>query len=524
MLVHEIIELNARKAPARTAISDDQGVSYTWAEFDRAAELMAAGLAGLGVVAGDRVGLFSKNSCAFYVAYIATNKVGASLAPINYRFSPSEIRDVIADSSPAVVLVAESELPVVRDLMDALPDVRWRSLERNVTGVDSIVRSPDAGAARPKMSVDDQAVSLMCYTGGSTGRPKGVRLTHANVLANAYNWAIHDEIRRDDVYLAAGALFHIGVAAPFAYWLAGARAVVMNFEPSRALALMEAEQVTKTVASGTIFKMLIDEQESHPRRLALRRINCGAAPVPLSLVARAQAALDCEVGQIYGQTEGCFTLTYLSPEEYRQGMSQDASSEQKRRTNSVGTAVPLTEVRIVDALSPRLEFLGSGSVGEIVARGPNVMKDYWAQPELTEQTLVDGWLRTGDLAEIDDAGYVYLRGRKKDMIITGGENVYAQEVELVLMEHTNIDEAVVIGVPNDHWGERVHAIVTATPGQVVDTEAVRDFCRTRLAGYKVPKYIEVRQSLPRLSSNKIAKSQLRAEYRGAGVAVEIGPS
>lgn len=515
MLVHEIIEINARKTPGETAISDDRGGRLSWAQFNDTAEQMASAMAAAGVRSGDTVALLARNSCEFYVVYIAASKLGAAFAPINYRFAPAEMTAVLRDSHPAMVILEDPDQDVARQVVSELPGLKWHRLDPTLpalSGRQAVNDSPRP--ATRQTPADENAVSLVCYTGGTSGRAKGVRLTHRNMLANAYNWTVHDEIRRDDVYLAAGALFHIGVAAPFAFWMAGARCVVMNFEPSRALDLMEAEGVTKAVASGTIFKMLVDEQERRPRTLSMRRIDSGAAPVSLALVERARRTLGCAVGQIYGQTECCFTLTYLYPDEYQAGMAAGATDRDMRRITSVGRAAPLNEIAIVDPISPGLEFLGIGQVGEVIARGPNVMRDYLNMPDLSAETVVDGWLRTGDIGELDDHGYLYLRGRKKDMIISGGENVYAQEVERVLMEHPAVDDVVVIGIPDDHWGEIVCAIVTRRDNSSFDQEDVRKFCRGSLAGYKVPKVIMLRDSMPRLSSNKIDKVSLRSEYLG----------
>jgi long-chain acyl-CoA synthetase len=516
MLLHEIIEVYARKTPEKTAISDDRGGRFSWVQFNDTAEQMASSMAAAGVGRGDTVALLAKNSCDFYAVYIAANKLGAAFAPINYRFAPAEATAVLRDTRPAMVILEEPDELIAQHLVAELPGLRWHRLDATLTAL-SDRQAFDNGTrpATPRALVDEDTISLICFTGGTSGRSKGVLLTHRNLLANAYNWTVHDEIKHDDVYLAAGALFHIGVAAPFAFWMAGARCVVMNFEPARALDLIEQEGITKAVASGTIFKMLVDEQERNPRRLSMRRIDAGAAPVPLALVERAGRILGCAVGQIYGQTECCFTLTYLYPDDYRAGMAVDATEQDRRRATSVGRAVPLSEVAVVDPVSPGFDFLGHGQVGEVVARGPNVMVGYLNMPDLTAQTVVDGWLRTGDMGELDEHGYLYLRGRKKDMIISGGENVYAQEVELVLINHPAIEEVVVIGIPDDHWGEVVCAIITPRDAAAFDPEDVRSFCRGLLARYKVPKLVVLRDSMPRLSSNKIDKVALRSEYVGA---------
>ena len=233
------------------------------------------------------------------------------------------------------------------------------------------------------------------------------------------------------------------------------------------------------------------------------------APVSPLLVERARAAFDCEVAQIYGQTEVTLIGTYLYPAEYAAGFAAAPGEPAARRLGSVGRAAPLVVVRVLDdGANP----LPPGEIGEIAFHGESVMLGYANKPALTAETVRDGWLRSGDVGWMDEDGFVYLVDRKKDVIISGGENVYSQEVELMLARHADISECVVIAVPDDHWGERVHALAIATPGAKPDAEAIRAFCRRNLAAYKVPKAIEFRADFPRLATGKIAKQALRDEF------------
>ena len=255
--------------------------------------------------------------------------------------------------------------------------------------------------------------------------------------------------------------------------------------------------------------MLIEAMERAPRPTKLRLMFCGGAPVSPEIVKRAAAVFRCKISQIYGQTECTLMGTYLYPRDYEAAFAAADGTPEAKRLNSVGRAAPMCLIRIVD---DAMGELPPGDVGEIVVRGDVVMRGYANMPEQTAGTLRDGWLRTGDLGYMDEDGYLYLVDRKKDMIITGGENVYSQEVELVLALHPDVNEAVVLGVPDGHWGEQVIALVVPAEAASPDADALRAFCRERVAAYKVPKRIEFRDSFPRLPTGKIAKGSLRDAF------------
>lgn len=299
-------------------------------------------------------------------------------------------------------------------------------------------------------------------------------------------------------------MFHVVLAAPVAYWMQGARTVIINFDPVTALRVIEEQQVTRLIATGTIFKALVQEQERAPRATVLRTIDFGGAPLPESLARRAATAFGCEIGQIYGQSEATLLTTYLPPAAYTVAWNGTGPD----RTPSVGRAVPGVELRILDEHGHPLPV---GGVGEVAVRRPGVMREYWADSDRTAAVLRGGWLRTGDLGLLDVDGYLHLRDRLKDVIITGGENVYSSEVELVLAQHAGVADVAVVPVPDEHWGEIVGAVVVPVSGSVLDPDALGAFCRARLAGYKQPRLFFFRREVPRLPTGKIAKSQLRDE-------------
>ena len=513
MLIHDICRYHALKSPSREAIVFESGERQTWSELENTAERIAATLVNLGVRKGDRVGCLAKNCMEAAQIYFATNKIGAIYAPVNYRFAVPEILRVIADSKPKI-FITHAEFLATRDALRQSEEAScvrsWPLVGDGGAPADHLERLMQAAPARgyfPEIGDDDP--SWTCYTGGTTGRSKGVLLSHKNMMAGAVNFIITGGIRPHDVYFVAGALFHIALAVPIAYWLAGAKVVLANFEPARSLDLISREGVTHMLCTGTIFKMTVDEMEARPKSTKIKLIYCGGAPVPPQLVRRAQKLFSCDVAQIYGQTEVTLMATYLYPEDYARALAAKPGTAEAKLTASVGRAAPMCVVRVLDK---DWQTMPTGQVGEIAVCGDAVMLEYANMPELTAATVRDGWLRTGDLGYMDDDGYVFLVDRAKDMIITGGENVYSSEVELVLAQHPAVTEAVVVGMPDSHWGEAVVALVVCAPGKTPDPEELRAFCRQHLAGYKIPKRIEFRDAFPRLPTGKVAKGELREPF------------
>ena len=515
MLLHEICEFMARKQPDAEAIVHENGSRETWRALEAQAERTAAMLAERGIQKGDRVCFLGRNCLEVFHVLFACSKIGALYVPLNYRLALPEIVQVLEDCRPKVFL---AHLEYADTLSSLKSDFDLESVELwLVAGIGaSSERSLEAALLSvpprryfPAIQSDDP--SWVCYTGGTTGRGKGVLLSHKNMIAGASNFIITCEIAATDVYLVAGALFHIALAVPFAYWLAGGKVVLTNFQPDTALGLIVREGVTQMVCTGTIFKMLIEAKERTPVETKLRLMFCGGAPVSPEIVNRASTAFRCRISQIYGQTECTLMATYLYSQDYAAAFAAPEGTPAAKRLHSVGRAAPMCLIAIVD---DSMNELPAGQVGEIAVRGDPVMLAYANMPEQTAETLVNGWLRTGDLGYMDEDAYVYLVDRKKDMIITGGENVYSQEVELVLISHPAVSEAVVLGIPDDHWGERVIALVVPAAASKPDPEELRTFCRERLAGYKVPKRVEFREGFPRLPTGKIAKGDLRKEFWG----------
>jgi acyl-CoA synthetase (AMP-forming)/AMP-acid ligase II len=519
MLTGDIVRLNAEKYPDKLAVSREGRDSRTWAELNANVNRLAHALAGLDVGQGDRVSLLSKNRIECYEAFFACAKLGAIYAPINYRFAPAEIEFVLGDNAARVVIcdaeyaeilssLAAGSLPHVEHIIgfgdDHGFDLDFRAL---------IAEQPDTEPADPGIAEDD--VCWICYTGGTTGRSKGVMLTHRNNFIQCVHLGIADRIEHEDVYLVTGALFHVVLNIGLGYLFVGASVVVMDFAPAKCLDLIQELRVTKTLPVATMLNLLMQEQRARPRDLStLQLCGTGGAPVNAEVVRRASTEWDCDFVQYFGQTEAAHHFTYLSATDYRLGLAPDATPVQRKRLESGGRVQHCDRMCVMDDDDRILE---PGEVGEICAQGPNIMKGYWGQEELSAETLRGGWLHSGDVGYIDEDGYVYVVDRKKDMIVSGGENVYCSEVEAVLYLSEDVVECAVIGVPDPTWGECVHAFVVKTEDAPADdelSEGLRAFARERLAAYKVPKNIDIIDELPKAPTGKIQKTALREAFWG----------
>jgi long-chain acyl-CoA synthetase len=517
----DIPALNAAKYPGQLAVSREKGESRTWQELNDRVNQLARVLLERGAAPGDKVMLLARNRIECVEAFFACAKIGVVYSPINWRFARTEIEYVLGDSGCAILLCDTQYAETIAGMREQGQTAGVRTVigfgERHGFGQDYetllAAQSTQEPAAPP---IGDDDVCWICYTGGTTGMSKGVMLTHRNNFIQCVHLGIADEARHEDVYLVTGALFHVVLNMALAYWFLGCHVVIMDFTPALCLDLIEHHRVTKTVPVATMLNLLMEAQREQPRDLSsLVLCGTGGAPINPEVVRRASAEWQCDFVQYFGQTEAAHHFTYLSAGDYRRGLAPDASETQQRRLASGGRAQHCDVMRIVDDLDRPLP---PGAVGEICARGPNVMAGYWNKPELTEQTLRGGWLHTGDLGYLDEDGYVYVVDRKKDMIVSGGENVFSSEVEAVLYRLPEVLECAVIGVPDDRWGEAVQAfVVRASDAAGPDDEvraAILAAARDDLAAYKVPKNISFVTELPKSATGKIQKSVLREQFWG----------
>jgi acyl-CoA synthetase (AMP-forming)/AMP-acid ligase II len=514
MLTGEIARLNALKYPDKPAVHYEDKLTLTHAQLNERANRLAHALQGLGVSQGDRVNLLARNRPQHVEALFANAKAGIIHSPLNYRFAPEELVYVINDAGSEVLLCDVEYEETIRKIADRLPKIKAIVGFGDGHGFDldyeELLAAASPDEPIPERPVEPDDVCWICYTGGTTGMSKGVMLTHTNNFAQIANLVMADAISHEDTYLVTGALFHVVLNMALPYWWAGGTVVIMDFAPELCLDLLEKYRVTKTVPVATMLNLLCDLQDRDPRDLSkLERIGLGGAPIAPDTVRMAAEAFSCDFVQYFGQTEAAQHFTYLSADDYRRGLDADATDQEKHRLLSGGRAQHLCLAKVVDKDD---NLLPPGEVGELCGWGPNVMKGYWQKPELTEENLRGGWLHTGDAGYMDADGYVYVVDRTKDMIVSGGENVYSTEVERALYAHADVLEAAVIGIPDDKWGEAVTAFVVPKEGTSPDADAVRAHCRDLIAPYKIPKSVRFVDELPKSATGKIQKAALREEF------------
>ena len=465
----------------------------TWADLDRRTDALAAGLVRRGLGRGDRLGLLLGNRPEFCELAIAACKLGAVTVPMNVRFTAAEVAFVVADADCRLVVTERALVGGVAAVAERQPVLLAEDLDAEHV----------PGAAVDPVETGDHDAAFICYTSGTTGDPKGAVLTHGSWNVASQGWAQAVQLGTADRVLLPFPLAFTGGLAVFwfVYW-SGARLVLEpGFDADRAFDLFERERITAFFAVPVIHRSLVDHPRWPSADLSSWRVaSAGGAPVPESLL-RAVQARGIPMLQGYSLTEGSAAVTVLP--------AHDAL----RKLGSAGLPVVHAEVRIVDEDDRPLP---PGQVGEIVQRGPQVMQGYWRNPAATAEALRGGWLHTGDLGHIDDEGYLYVVDRAKDMLITGGLNVYPAELERVLAAVPGVVEVAVVGVPHERWGE-TPAVIAYTGGAPLDAGTVLDACRAVLADYKLPRYLVVRtEPLPRNMSGKVLKRELRAEYAELG--------
>jgi fatty-acyl-CoA synthase len=489
----------ARLTPDRVAIRY-LGGDLTYAELDRRATRLAAGLAGRGLRRGDRLATLTQTSPDHVATLFACARLGVALLPISWRLAPAEVAHQLVDAEPALLLVsAEHETLGLESASDTVSLAPGGAVEIARIGDPTLEADGDvADVAR-----DDDPL-LLVYTSGTTGKPKGALLTHANCFWTNLSFDRTTSLRDDDVVLQVLPQFHVGGwnVQPLLAWWKGATVVLEPwFDAGRALRLIAEHRVTTMMGVPATYLFLAEQEGFATADLSsLRLAVVGGAPMPESLLETWQAR-GVEIVQGYGLTEAAPNVLCLPPEEA------------SRKLGFAGKPYPHVEVALRDADTGT--FLAGAATGELVVRGPNVFAGYWRNDEATAAALTDGWLSTGDVAERDEEGFYRIAGRIKDMVISGGENVYPAEIEDVLHAHPAVVEAAVVGVPDERWGEVCAAFVVLRDGTTTSPDALREHCRARLAGFKVPKTFAVVDQRPRSSMGKVLKDDLRASLTEA---------
>ena len=484
-----------------------EGAATSFADFDARASRIAQRLLAAGLQPNDRIAILSKNTDAFYEILFGSAKARTALAPVNFRLAAPEIAYILKDAGARFRFVGVDFIDLAeKALADMADKPVLVALDEPREGYETYVRWRDGLATRDPMlkaAPDDDVLQL--YTSGTTGLPKGVQLTNANYHAflslarsvEGFNYQAGERV------LNAMPQFHVAGAniGIIAVSTGSTTTILKDLIPAVTLDLIERHKINHAFFVPAVIMMLLQAPEMANADLSsLKTVAYGASPIAEELLVKAQARFGCRFLQLYGMTETVGAATFLPPE---------AHDPAKGKLRSCGLAWPGIDVEIVDADG---KALPPGEVGEIVIRAPVVMKGYWNKPEATAETIRDGWLRTGDAAYKDADGYFFIYDRVKDMIVTGGENVYPAEVENAIFGHPDVADVAVIGVPDEKWGEAVKAVIVAKPGCTIDPAAIIAHARERIANYKVPKTIDVVETIPRNPSGKILRRELRKPY------------
>lgn len=481
-------------APEVTAVISGES-SFTYRQFHERCQRLAGALDALGVAPGERVAILAANGHPYLEAYVGVPAFGRVVVPLNTRHATPELEYALKDSGARVLITDRDpgRLGAVVDHVISIPE-RYESV---LAGAEPIALG---------QGVDETDLAGLFYTGGTTGKSKGVMLSHRNLIANTFHWLATVPQHPHDRFLIIAPLFHAagsnGVLGSI--WTTGCQIPLDAFDPERALDLIQTHGITGTLGVPTMLAAMAEAQKRSPRKTgSLRMMAHGGSPIATELLRRCHDAFPtARLVEVYGATELSPLATALVGEE--------AVLDQPR-ARSCGRPILGSELRILNPDGAEVE---RGEVGEVVVRGPNVMQGYWNKPEQTQAVLNQHGYWTGDLGCMDDEGYVYLVDRSKDMIVTGGENVYSTEVEEVLYQHEAVLEAAAFGVPDDRWGEAVWAVVVPREEfRDVDPQEIIAFCRQQIAGYKVPKGIDIRREpLPKSGPGKVLKRELRAPF------------
>jgi len=483
----------------------------TFSEFNARVNSLIHALQAMGVKKGDVIGIFSWNCLGFAEVYGAAMKGGFIASPFNTRLKERELEYVINYSEANSLLVGPELMEMANQLRPHLPKVKnFISLEASVP--DMIYHRDlltNYSKAEPDVQVDEDDPVCILYTSGTTGMPRGALYTQRFLIDDTESLVIDMGLQPGHRHVQITPLFHIAGNQHFrgSLYMGGCNIIMKFFDPAATLQTIQDERATHIDIVPTHVAAMLNLPDLDKYDISsLKFLWYGGSPMPLEVLKKGMKVFGPIVAQGYGQTESGPNISHLSREDHN---VLDRPEKEQRKLRSAGRPDIGVQVRIVDEKGNDVQ---PGEVGEILARSKHIMVGYWHKPEETNTTLVNGWLHTGDMGYCDEEGYLYIADRKKDMIISGGENVYPREVEEVLYEHPAVLEAAVIGVPDPYWVERVHAVVVTRKGMSTTAEELITFCKKRIAGYKAPKDIEFVDSLPKNAAGKILKRELREKY------------
>ncbi len=510
MNIGHMLTHTAQRHGSRTAfVCGNERRSYD--EFSKRARALAAAFQELGLRRGDRVAVLMWNCPELLETYYATWIAGGCVVPLNARFQAEEIAYHISDPKCSLVVIGQEFQDLVAAVLPQLKSVKHviaiESSHKGFISYDGLLQASNADDLMDNVVSDDDLAWLF-YTSGTTGKPKGAMLTHGNLTFAAVSWVADlMHLEPEDVAIHAAPLTHGAGFHALALTMKGCTQVIpqsKRFDPELFCSTVSEHQVTNTWLVPTQIKMLLRYPSLEQWDLSsLKWIVYGGAPMYVSDMKEALRRIGPVFVQLFGQGETPMTATYLRRENH---VAEGPGSE---KLSSCGHARSGIELRIV---GPSDEELPAGTAGEICVRGPSVMKGYWEQPDATNEALRGGWLHTGDVGSLDEHGYVYILDRSKDMIISGGENIYPREIEEVLVQHPCVAEACVIGVPDEMWGEAVKAVVVLKPDAAATAEEIKTFVGTRIAGYKKPKSVDFVEEIPKNAYGKLLRREIRSRY------------
>ena len=509
-------ETSLSKYQDRTAVrAPETGEALTYGEIDTRSNAVATALRERGVKRGDRVALLMSNRVEYIVADLAVIKAGAAKVPLNDMLNENDIKHILSDSRATTIVCGPNFTDTVADLQTDLP-----ALDHVITISDGSTSSPDEferfdrleasgdGGTSPDVDLAASDTVAQYYTGGTTGKPKGVIQTHGSMTLNAYAHVIEMSITGDDTLLLMTPLPHSAGLFLWGSLLTGATAVIRSgFDADQAVADIESFGVTWAFFVPTMIYRLLDLKDLDEYDTStISTLVYGAAPMTPSRLTEGIDMFGHVFVQFYGQTEVPNLITTFGKQEHEFALCAD----NEQRLSSAGTTCLMSQVKVVDLQTG--EEVPPGEEGEILATAPYTMEEYFGRPEKTKETVTDGWIHTGDVGKLDEDGYLYLLDRESDIIITGGMNVYSTEVEEAIDQHPDVAEVAVIGIPDDEWGEAVHAVVIPSSDAELTSEEVQSVCADRLSDYKKPKSVELVDEIPKTPYGKQDKVALRNRY------------
>ena len=512
MLLHDVLSHAVKLFPNKVAIIEGD-TRYTYTQSSERIHRLAAGLLSLGLQPGDNIGILANNSHRYFETYFVCSVAGMPLAPLNIRLAAHELEFILNDGEIKALILGPEYIQLYEQFKEKVPGLKHVILtEGELAGsisYESLIadNKPLAGPAREWLETD---MLNLCYTGGTTGLPKGVMLSQRAIVSNAQHAIMTFGFVEQDTWLHVAPMFHLADAwACYAFTMVGGIHVfIPAFSPAATLEAIQANKVTKTILVPTMINFLVNFPDlGKYDTSSLDLMLYGASPMPVDRLVAAKNALGPKLCQAYGMTETSPLLTAM----HLDWTFYEGDENKVKRLASCGRQISGVDVRVVDQDTGK--DVKPGQVGEIIASGPNVMNGYWKRPEETAAALKGGYMHTGDLATIDEDNFIFIVDRAKDMIVSGGENVYCAEVENALYEHPDVLEAAVIGIPDERWGEAVLAIVVPKEGTSPSEGEIIEHTRGLIAGYKTPKQVVFQATpLPKSGPGKILKTELRKPY------------